>query len=458
MLGADSVMIDLRDKKVVVVGLAMTGISIARYCRNRGARVLVLEQSLAPADPDQAKSLLSMGVEIRYGAHDSQALDHADLVVPSPGVPPATPILQRALKRGLPVISEIELAFLFTTRPVIAVTGTNGKTTTTTLIGEIFDAAGRPVDVCGNIGRPMIDVPGLDVPSDIPLVVEVSSFQLEFTDKFKPDIGVLLNVSPDHLDWHENMEDYENAKLKMFRRQTSEDWSVVNFECVPLVASSSGQRLVFGGYSGVFVRDGWIAHDFRRKTTRIVPVDELSIRGQHNVSNAMAAAAVALIEGIDEDVIAEALRRFNGVEHRLEPVMHDSGILFYNDSKATNPAAAMTALRAFDGAIIMLAGGRNKGNSFEELAKEARGRVKLAILFGESASDLSAALTRYSVPVTVVDSLGEAVHAAVGAAGSGDVVLLAPACASFDMFSDYEARGRAFKAAVRAEVESIGAT
>jgi len=446
-------LIDLKDKKIIVIGLARTGAAVARCCRGLGARVLVVERSAKPADPVQAASLLSLGIELVFGAHDQQVLAGADLIIPSPGVSPSAPVLGQAIDSGLPVISEIELAFQLTSRPIIAVTGTNGKTTTTTLIGEILQAAGKAADVCGNIGRPMIEAVGTD--ASAPLVVEVSSFQLEFVDKFRPHIGVLLNIAPDHLDWHEDIEAYRAAKLKMFKHQTTRDWAVAGVDCASFIAGTRGRKLVFGGDRGVFTEGGWIRHDLNGESIGIVPIDELVVRGEHNVANAMAAAAVALIEGVDEETIALSLREFRGVEHRLEQVMRDNGVIFYNDSKATNPAAAITALRAFSGGIILLAGGRNKGNSFEELAREAAGRVKLAVLFGESAPDLSAALARHSVPVSRAGSLDEAVRTGAGAAGSGDVVLLAPACASFDMFSDYEERGRVFKAAVRAEVRSL---
>lgn len=446
---------NLKDKKVIVIGLARTGAAVARYCRGLGARVLVLEKSPEPAEPDQAAALLSMGIEVSYGDHDLKVLD--GVVVPSPGVPPTNPVLSRAIAAGLPVVSEIELAFQFTDRPVIAVTGTNGKTTTVTLIGEMLRAAGKEADVCGNIGRPMIEAIGPAGSATAPLIVEASSFQLEFTDKFRPRIGVLLNLAPDHLDWHQDMESYRRAKLNIFRRQTAGDWAITSDDCASLAAGAGGRKLTFGGRTGVFVEDGWICHDLHGPAVKIIAVDELEIRGGHNIANAMAAAAVALMEGVGEEVIARTLREFKGVEHRLEAVMSENGVLFYNDSKATNPAAAITALKAFSEPIILLAGGRNKGNSFDELAQEAAGRVKLAVLFGESAPDLAEALAERAVPTAGAATFAEAVKTASAAARPGDVVLLAPACASFDMFADYEERGRAFKTAVRAKAGSLGA-
>ncbi len=362
--------------------------------------------------------------------------------------------MRAAVDGGFQVASEIELAFWLTKRPVIAVTGTNGKTTTTTMIGDILRAAGKAADVCGNIGRPMIEAP---LEGTAPLVVEVSSFQLEYADTFRPRVAVLLNVAPDHIDWHGDFESYRVSKAKIFRRQTATDWAVAGADCADLIgAGPAGRIIVGGGAGGVFLSGGRITHDLRGEPAAVMAAADLGVPGEHNLNNAMAAAAAALALGVDEHTIARALRDFKGVEHRLEFVLEDGGVLFYNDSKATNPAAAATALKAFDRGIIWLAGGRNKGNSFEGLAEEAAGRVKLAVLFGESAPDLRRALTARDVPAADAGSLAEAVHTATTRARAGDVVLLAPACASFDMFRDYEDRGRAFKAAVLVEVGSFG--
>jgi UDP-N-acetylmuramoylalanine--D-glutamate ligase len=416
--------------------------------------VELLEKSARPANPHVARDLEAMGVNLSFGPHAEDAVDGADLIVPSPGIPPATPILERAARLKLPVISEIELAFGLTQRPMVAVTGTNGKTTTVTLIGEILSAGGLGADVCGNIGRPVSEV--LDNGSG-PLVLEVSSFQLEFTDSFRPAIAVLLNLTEDHLDWHGTFEAYKAAKLKIFQRQTADDWALIGPAGFPLVKDRPSRKLTFGGAGGgVFLKDGHIVHDMERETMSVLPVNELLVRGDHNLINCMAAVGVGLLHGVPSSVMAEVLRAFKGVEHRLELVTEDGGVLFYNDSKATNPEAAVKAIEAFDQGIILLAGGRNKGAGFDELAAKAVGRVRTAVLFGESAGDLRRAFEGQSIPTIAGGSLEEAVRLAIGEARSGDVVLLSPACASFDLFRDYEERGRCFKEAVVTEVSSHG--
>lgn len=447
-------MIELRNKRIVVIGLARTGAAVAKVCRGLGAEVTVLEKAAEPADAKIAADLEALGVELRFGAGEPESLPGADLIVPSPGVSPSTPMLRRALESDTAIVSEIELAWRLTDRPVTAVTGTNGKTTTTTLIGEMLRVAGVEADVCGNIGFPMIEAIGNRAAG--PLIVEVSSFQLSFVDRFRPRIAVLLNLTGDHLDWHGNLDSYIGAKLNLFRRQGADDWAIIRSVDAAGVDAGAGRPLIFGGDHGVFIQDGWLAHDIRGKVVRIAPTASLAIRGGHNLENAMAASAAALALGVGEEPIAEALQAFKGVEHRLEPVTQTGGVLFYNDSKATNPDAAETAIKAFDRQVVLLAGGRNKGNSFESLAKAAAGRVKLAVLFGEAADEIEAAFGRRGVPTARTGSLSEAVRLAVGRAVSGDVVLLAPACASFDMFVDYEERGRSFKATVMAEVGQLG--
>ncbi len=447
-------MIELKDKKVVVIGLARTGYAVAKYCRERGAQVILTEKSDQPAQKRQADELKGLGVELIFGPHKLDILKNADIVVPSPGIAPTAPIIKAALDMGLSVVSEIELAARVTTQPIIGVTGTNGKTTTTALIHAILTAAGKKAQACGNIGRPMIEFVGLD--ESVLLVVEVSSFQLEFVDQFKPKVGVLLNLSPDHLDWHPDLSSYEAAKMKIFARQEPCDWVIVSEDCQGLVAPARGRKLVFGSAPGVFMKDGWIVHDLNGDLAKIIRASELHLRGAHNLDNAMAATAVALTQGISEDVIGQALAAFKAVEHRLELVLQYNDILFYNDSKATNPTATIRAINSFTEEIILLAGGRNKGNNFDDLAHEAIGHVKTAVFFGESADDMDTSFSMFAVSTKQTDSLEEAVHLAIKSADKGDVVLLSPACASYDMFSDYEERGRCFKAAVLQEVGSLG--
>ncbi len=443
-------MIDLENKKVIVIGLARTGYAVARRCRELGARVWVTEMAEGLGHAEESRDLEARGVEVIFGPHELGILENADLVIPSPGIPPSTAIIKEALKRGLPVISEIELSSRLTTQPIIGVTGTNGKTTTTALVVDILRAAGITSEACGNIGRPMVEFLSSD--NSVTLVVELSSFQLEFVDQFRPDVGVLLNITPDHLNWHEGFEAYKDAKLKMFAKQTSSDWAIVSESCLRLIDFGQARKLIFGRSPGVFVKDQWIVHDLKGGLRRILSIGDLPLRGAHNLANAMAATAVAFTQGVTEEVIATALRDFKGVEHRLDLILQESGILFYNDSKATNPEATIGAIGSFSEEIILLAGGRNKGNDFDRLALEAKGRVKSAILFGESAPEMTNSFEKHSIQTKVVDSLEEAVRLGIRLAKEGDVVLLSPACASQDMFSDYQERGHCFENAVLAEV------
>lgn len=445
---------ELKNKKVVVIGLARTGYAVAKYCRERGAHVVLTEKSDRAAHKRQADELKGLGVQLVFGPHELDILDDADIVVPSPGIAPTTPIIKAALDMGLSVMSEIELGARESTQPIIGVTGTNGKTTTTALIHAILTAAGKRAKACGNIGQPMIEFVGLD--ESVTLVVEVSSFQLEFIDQFKPQVGVLLNLSPDHLDWHQDLSSYQDAKMKMFARQEPSDWVIVNEDCQGLVASTKGRKLVFGSAPGVFVKDEWIVHGLNGDLVKIMPTRELRLRGAHNLANAMAATAVALTKGISGDVIRGALSSFEAVEHRLELVLQHNDILFYNDSKATNPNATIRAINSFKEEIVLLAGGRNKGNNFDDLAREAIGHVKTAVFFGESAEDMDSSFSLFALKTKRADSLEEAVHMGVESADKGDVVLLSPACASYDMFRDFEERGRCFKAAVLQEAGSLG--
>jgi UDP-N-acetylmuramoylalanine--D-glutamate ligase len=450
---------DLKNKRVAVIGLARTGIATARFCLDRGAAVKIFERSPMSVDPGVIEELKARGAETVFGASvqdgsESAALGAVDLVVPSPGVPPSSPVLRAAAGEGVPIISEIELASMCTDRILIAVTGTNGKTTTVTLIGNILEAAGLEPEVAGNIGRPLIEA--VAGPGRGPLVVETSSFQLEYTQNFRPRIAVIMNLTPDHADWHGGLDAYHRSKLKIFQSQQSSDWAVVNHDLTAAVGTTAARTVAFGGAAGVFVRDGWICQDFLSGPQRIIPLDRLFLRGAHNYENIMAAVAVGLISAVPAKRIAETVIGFRGVEHRLEFVGERQGVKFYNDSKATNPSAAVKAVEAFDGGLILLAGGRNKGNLFDEMAAAVRGRVKLAVLFGEAAEDIEAAFRNQGISTERGDSLAEAVSLAKAAAAEGDIVLLSPACASFDMFRDFEERGRIFKELVATEASVVG--
>jgi UDP-N-acetylmuramoylalanine--D-glutamate ligase len=410
-------------KTAVVVGLARSGRAAALALRERGVEVVAIDrdESLDPGE------LRAAGVDVRLGEESAGALAGADVLVKSPGVPGESALVRAARELGVPVWSEIELGIrLFPGHPVVGVTGTNGKTTTTELLGAIFRAAGRPVAVAGNVGTPLT---GLEPEPEAWLVLELSSFQLEDVHELRPRVGVLLNVEPDHLDRHGTVDAYRDAKLRLFARQLPEDVAVVpaGFGAVP----GAGRRA-----------------EFRRDDP--LPA-EPRIPGPHNRENAAAATAAARAVGIDDDAIARGLQEFPGVPHRLELVGARRGVRFVNDSKATNTAAARRALEAVDARLHLILGGSAKGERFTELALDvAAANVRAAYLVGETAPELADALGAAGVPYRHCGVLATAVEEAARAAAPGEVVLLSPACASYDQFADFEARGNEFRRLVGA--------
>jgi UDP-N-acetylmuramoylalanine--D-glutamate ligase len=410
-------------RRALVVGLARSGQAAALLLAERGVPVVAVDR--AP-DLDVGR-LGGAGVEVHLGTEEDRLLDGVDLLVKSPGVPGESPLPAAARRRGIPVWSEIELGFRLLRNPFVGVTGTNGKTTTSELLGAIFRAAGRPVAVAGNVGRPLTAL--VDEVDDAAWIVcELSSFQLEDVHRFRPRIGVLLNLEPDHLDRHGTFDDYRSAKLRLFEHQTEADVAVVarGFGAVP----GGGMRLEFDADDDL-------------------PADPL-IPGRHNRENAAAATAAARAAGIEDAAIAEALRTFPGVEHRLELVAEVDGVRFVNDSKATNASAARRGIEAFAGQPLrLILGGSLKGESFDELAESLPPSVRSIDLIGEASDDLAAALGRAGRLYRRSGDLATAVGAAAGEAEPGDVVLLSPACASFDQFRDYEERGATFRRLVR---------
>ena len=410
-------------RRALVVGLARSGQAAALLLAERGVPVVAVDRA-----PDLAVGRLGgAGVEVHLGTEEDRLLDGVDLLVKSPGVPGESPLPAAARRRGIPVWSEIELGFRLLRNPFVGVTGTNGKTTTSELLGAIFRAAGRPVAVAGNVGRPLTAL--VDEVDDAAWIVcELSSFQLEDVHRFRPRIGVLLNLEPDHLDRHGTFDDYRSAKLRLFEHQTEADVAVVarGFGAVP----GGGMRLEFDADDDL-------------------PADPL-IPGRHNRENAAAATAAARAAGIEDAAIAEALRTFPGVEHRLELVAEVDGVRFVNDSKATNASAARRGIEAFAGQPLrLILGGSLKGESFDELAESLPPSVRSIDLIGEASDDLAAALGRAGRLYRRSGDLATAVGAAAGEAEPGDVVLLSPACASFDQFRDYEERGATFRRLVR---------
>ena len=441
---------DVRGASVAVVGAARSGVAAAELLVRRGARVTLSDAKTAIAD---APRLATAGVALELGTNDPMAVREADLVVVSPGVPIELPALVEAARRGVPVIGELELAFRWLKGRVIAITGTKGKSTTTTLVGRMLSAAGRRVLVGGNIGVPLsahVD----ESTEDTVHVVEASSFQLETTETFHPWIAALLNFSPDHLDRHPSEEAYGRAKARVFRQQTAEDWTVVNADspsALALAAASQAQRLRYAvehpHEAAIFVERDFIWQRTSEGKTPLVPLSSIQLPGRHMLSNVTAASAISHAAGATGEAMARALEGFTGLEHVMEPVATVGGVRFVNDSKATNVDAARRSIESFD-RVVAIIGGRYKGGAFEDLREPLASHGRGVVAIGEARPLVRTALSE-TVVYAEADSMAEAVARAWELARPDGVVLLAPACSSFDMFADYADRGRVFKEEVR---------
>jgi UDP-N-acetylmuramoylalanine--D-glutamate ligase len=445
--------IELAGKRVLVVGLARTGVATALFCVARGARVTATEERTAAQLGDVVRQLRDAGCALELGGHRDETFLRHDLIVPSPGVPPTLPAIAAARAARIPVWSEVELAWRYLRGRFVAITGSNGKTTTTALVGHILGRAGLPVIVAGNIGTPLIAC--VQDSSDATIAVaEVSSFQLELIDSLRPDVAVLLNLTPDHLDRHGSFEAYIRAKARMFENQTERDATVLNADdpqVTPLAPArpriywfSRTKRVA----SGAFVRDAQIVFRSDGQEAALLDRAGIGLRGEHNVENVLAAASVAFLLGLDPAAIAEGVRSFPGVEHRLEFVAEIGGVSFFNDSKATNVDAACKALEAFPGGLFVILGGKDKDGDYTPLAQPLRQRARLVLLIGGAAQKIAAHLAG-AVALEHAGTLDRAVAMAFAGARPGDTVLLAPACASFDQFENFEHRGRVFKQLVR---------
>jgi UDP-N-acetylmuramoylalanine--D-glutamate ligase len=433
----------------LVVGLARSGAAAAQLLRSRGERVIGVDSG----EPGSAAGLTEAGVEVHVDEAGTNFLDEVKTVVKSPGVPQDAPVIAAARRRSIPVTGELELAWRALPNRFVAVTGTNGKTTTTELIGHLLRTAGEPVAVAGNVGTPLAALVG-EVEEEATIVCECSSFQLEDTEAFAPECAVFLNLAPDHLDRHGTVEAYFDAKLRIFANQGRGDIAVINGADPALaeVSLADGvERVVFNpdgrGEAGEMTIE---AGELRWHGQPLVLSAELHLLGPHNVANAMAAAAAALAIGIPLEAVAEGLRSFEGVAHRLEPVRALDGVLYVNDSKATNVAAALAAVNAFEGGIHLILGGQRKDESLEPLAGPVAERVLSVYLIGEAADDFERALAPSGVDIQRAEGLNEAVALAAAKATAGQVVLLAPAAASFDAYQDFEARGDHFRQIVEA--------
>jgi UDP-N-acetylmuramoylalanine--D-glutamate ligase len=425
----------------VVVGLARSGLAAAAALREQGAEVRACDTGPIP---DDARALLdAAGVQVRAPDAGLDLLPGARTLVKSPGVPQEAPVVRAARERGMTVVGELEIAWRLLPNDVIAVTGSNGKTTTVELIGHVHREAGLPVAVAGNVGTALSSLPGHLDPAAV-VVAEASSFQLEDTESFAPEAAVLLNVTPDHLDRHGTLEAYRAAKLQVFARQANEAVAVAPVGLGVEDLGGCARRVCFGADPEAELADraGHLWWDDQP----LLATGEIRLRGMHNRQNAMAAAAVTLARGIDPDAVRSALRTFGGVAHRLEEVATQDGVTYVNDSKATNVDAAVTGLRSFDGGVHVVLGGRGHADDLAPLVTAVRERARAAYLIGETAPELAAALSTTGVPLHRCGDLEHAVAAARRAARPGEVVLLSPAYKSFDQYRDFEARGDHFRA------------
>ncbi len=443
---------ELFGKNAMVVGLGKSGLATVRFLVSNGANVRVNDRRDADDLGAAGEEAIELGAELVLGGHPESAFNGLDLVVVSPGVP-ALDVLDAAEAGGVPVIGEVELASRFIDAPLVAITGTNGKSTVTTLVGEMCRSLGRPVFVGGNLGDPMIEAVGTDAASEHGLViVELSSFQLERVEKMRAHVAVLLNVSPDHLDRYPSLEAYAAAKARIFERQRPSDFAVIPDPSTELRSLVRGDAAVetFGDPDGSVRVDGDAIVD--RTSGMRVPVTDLKLRGSHNLSNACAAALVSRLVGVSEEAIGAVLREFGGLAHRMQYVATVGDVEFIDDSKATNVGAAVASIAGLEGAegkIVLIAGGVDKGGSYEPLRERLEGKGRALVVLGEAASLLEKAFAGSTAAVERASSMTDAVRKAVELAEPGDTVLLAPACSSFDMFRSYAERGDVFQEAVQ---------
>ena len=445
---------ELKDQRVLVVGLGKSGVAAAHFLQQRGARVTVSDSKPQTELNREIPALLDKGIVVETGGHGERTFRDQDLIVASPGVPYDVPQLVQARQLGVPVIGEVELAARFLRGKIIAITGSNGKTTTTTLVGEILEHAGKEVQIGGNIGMPVVSMVSAASEQSYN-VLEISSFQLETIQQFHPRVAAILNVTADHLDRHRSMESYIAAKARIFENQTPEDFAVLNADdsiCVSLASKTRARIVWFSRKSkpgqGSHVHDGKIRFCGQAGEVEIMPVSEIPLKGAHNLENVLAAVCVARAVDCPPAVIRQAVKDFQAVEHRLEFVATINGVDYYNDSKATNVDATIKALESFPANIHLVLGGKDKGSDYSVLKALLRERVKRVYTIGAAAEKIESQIAG-SAPAERVNTVEAAVRRATEQAAPGDVVLLAPACASFDQFENYEHRGRVFKEAVR---------
>lgn len=447
-------------RSFTILGAGRSGIAAAKLLKKHGAKVYLSDggsrESLIYLDENDLKR---EGIEFETGNH-SERVYEADTIIKSPGIPPDSAVIENAVKRGIKIYSEIEAAFYFCKAPVIAVTGTNGKTTTTVLTGEIFKNAGKKTFVCGNVGTAFSEI-AESADKDSIVVLEVSSFQLNDIETFRPKVSIMLNVTPDHLDWHENFENYINAKFNIMKNQKAGDTAVINYDDRALREKAERMKkdaaffsirenlkkkgVTKGGYAD---KGSIIYFDDKAGTEEeVMQIKDINIRGSHNLYNSLAAIITARAFEIRNEIIRQTLKEFKGVEHRIEFVREIEGVGFYNDSKATNVDSLTVALESFEGNIILILGGREKDNDYGKVEELISRKVNMILAIGESKDKIENHFSK-KVKVIKTGSMKEAVEKAFQNSGRGDTVLLSPACKSFDMYNNFEERGKDFKSEV----------
>lgn len=435
----------LENKNILIMGFGVTGKSSLKFLREFPVKIYIYDKKI---------DLQSLKVDEDFIIFKDEDLDKIDLIVKSPGIYPFDDLLVKAREKNIEIISDIELSYRYLkTDNVVAVTGTNGKTTTTTIVGDILKRKAKTF-VVGNIGRGILEITK-EAKKDDFIVIEASSFQLEDTIKFKPHIALLTYVTSDHLDWHKTTENYVNAKFKIFANQDENDFAILNYEDRKLAKKYNikAQKYYFSmekiSEKGSYFEDGKIYYNDGKSTEEILEVKDLKIPGVHNIKNVMAAIIIAKLFGIDSYTIKRSISSFTGAEHRIEFVRELNGVKYYNDSKGTNPDSTEVAIAAMDGNVILIAGGYDKNSNFDNLIEKSKDKLKTVILLGETADKISNSCKKSDVEFYIVKDLNKAVELAKKLSLKGEDVLLSPACASWDMYSNYEARGRHFKDLVR---------
>lgn len=445
----------IADKRVMVVGLGISGEAAALFLHQRGAAVKVTENNDNPQVQERLNSLKERKIEYEIGGHTEDFLKETELMVTSPGVEDSSLPIVWAQKKKVPIISEVELGYLFYEGTIVAISGTNGKSTVTSVIGEIFKKAGRDTHLCGNIGLPFVSIIPRTNKESI-AVLEISSFQLERIERFKPHIAIMLNITEDHLDRYKSFDDYAAAKKNLFINQDNTDYAILNLDQPRLrniLGPLKSKVLYFSKHKlpkkdeGAYVENNELVIRRENKYTWLASKESLSLSGEHNLENALASGLAAHLLSVDADIIKDALSNFKGLKHRFELVDVINGIKFVDDSKATNVDSVKRALQSSPKGIILIAGGKDKGGDYKVLIKALKEKVKSMLLIGEAKEKIAAELSD-TVPISFAPTLEEAVGTAFKSAKRGETVLLSPICSSFDMFKDYKERGDVFRKAV----------